>query len=229
MREPASRIPAEPAPRTTAVPAVRTSVHSPRATRMRMASTVPGGGPPGDGGHDIHATPRTDAMAQTMRDGRPLAHHANETSATQAAHAHHGGSCTATVAPGMPAAARAIHANAAAPDAANHPQATPIDGTRPASTALPTPATVVAAAIGMVSTLSGTASIGTDPPCAAATGMLAVHATAADTTATTAASATSPVASAGFRRVAAAIVPRTLRHHRPVGPEESRRSASTTP
>lgn len=211
------------------VSAERSSVHSPRATRMRATSTVPGSGQPCRGGHAIHAMPMTAVTMQAMRHGRRPARQARATSTTQAAHAHHGGSTTATAAPGIDAAERAIHPNDAAPAAADQPKATPHAGSRPANTVHPTPATVVAAATGMVSTLSGTARRGIAPPCAAAIGTLAVHATVAETTAAASASASSPGTSPGLRRLAAAIAPRSLRHHRSVASDESRRSASTTP
>lgn len=196
VREPASGAPPEPAPTTTTVSTVRMIVQPPCETCRRTVSLNPGGTGFGSrGGHAIHAIAAIPAAAHPRRTHGRGADHAAETVARAAAHAHASASCTGCVAHGTREATAAVSPSASAPAAATAPHAPPIAGHASASTIVPTPATVVSAATGIVRTLNGTASMATDPPCAAAIGVLTDHATVAAATQDTHASATMPVAS----------------------------------
>lgn len=231
-RDPVSGAPPDPAPTTSTVPGARTTRHPPCATCRRVASTASGGnGSRSPGSRAIHATTVTAIAAQAIRAARRGATHAAAIAASAAAQAHPAGSWTGCVDHGL-AAAAAVSPSAAAPAAATAPHAPPSAGARSPSAIVPTPATVVTAATGMVITLSGTASVATEPPCAAAMGVLTDHATVAATTHATHASATIPATSCPShpdRSGRDASSPRIRPCQRRVAPGARRRSAATTP
>lgn len=233
VREPASWAPPDPAPTSTTVSAVRTIVQPPCATCRRVVSVAPAGTGFGSaGGRAINTTAAIPATAHPRRTHGRDTTHAAEMAARANAHAHPWGPGIGCVAHGNPEANAAVSPSMNAPAAATAPHAPPAAGDASTSAIVPTPAIVVSAATGMVRTLSGTASIATDPPCAAAMGVLTDHATVDATTPETHASATMPVASCRDHRGWPGIrasAPRMRSCHRRAAPGARRRSAATTP
>ena len=131
------------------------------------------------------------------------------------------------MAPGRSSDPTAISSSARAHAAAVAPQAAPAASDSGAVTAAQTPAIVVNAASGMVSTLSGAAHPLAVPACARAIGVLTVQATTEESTAAAAASATCCASS----RLGcdAGIHPMHRSDHRAHAGDASTKSATTTP
>ena len=231
VRDPTS-VPWPPASTSTAVVPQRRIVQCPPPSDSVVHSIESDGR---GGSLPIPATRTAEATtmipAAIRRADLRRAHHAAAEIATKDPAAMGGNPTTGTTAGMAPDACRAVSASTPALAAAIEPNTPAAVGHAPPSTIEPTPAIVVTAATGIVTTLSGAASTEIDPPCATAIGVLTIHATSDATVAATiqpTAMVAASCAAVNGRRIIAITV-RARSSHRLAAAGTTTSSATTTP